>query len=265
MIGAILGAEFEPPSTKDFVFGCWGGEIDILGFHICLNFITFLVLLTFITFLGLFYFGLRKPRVVPGRFQALMEMSIGFVREQIAVPMLGPQADRYLPLLASFFFFILIGNMFEVIPGFNFSANSRVATPLTLAIISWVVYNGAGIAKHGFLGYLKHTCIIDEAPAILRYTLMLLIEFVSNIIVRPITLTVRLAANFLAGHFLLAIFFLGTVFFLQDGPKTWVLVAFSFPLSIVVVGFEIFVSILQAFIFTILTASYIGQAVAEEH
>jgi F-type H+-transporting ATPase subunit a len=93
----------------------------------------------------------------------------------------------------------------------------------------------------------------------------MLIEFVSNIIIRPITLTVRLTANFLAGHFLLAIFFLGTVFFLENGPKTWLLAAVSFPLAVVLVGFEIFVAVLQAFIFAILTGSYIGGALAEEH
>jgi len=94
---------------------------------------------------------------------------------------------------------------------------------------------------------------------------LMLIEFVSNILVRPITLTVRLAANFIAGHFLLAIFFLGTIFFLENGPKTWVLAGVSFPFAIVLVGFEIFVAALQAFIFAILSASYIGQAMAEEH
>ena len=114
-----------------------------------------------------------------------------------------------MPLLTTFFFFILIGNLFEVVPGFSLSASSRIALPLTLAMISWFTYNGAGIRKHGFLGYLRHTCIIPSAPGWLRYTLLMFIEFVSNIIVRPITLTVRLWANFLAGHFLLAIFFLG--------------------------------------------------------
>jgi F-type H+-transporting ATPase subunit a len=261
----VLGAEFEPPSTVDFVYGCWGGDISILGFHICMNFITFLLVLTLVAFLALFFFAFRRPNVVPSKFQALMELGIQFVREQIAIPMLGPDANRYLPLLASFFFFILIANFFEVLPAFGLAPTSRVAIPLVLAIISWVTYNGAGIAKHGFLGYLRHTCIIAEAPGWLRYTLLLLIEFVSNIIVRPITLTVRLAANFLAGHFLLAIFFLGTIFFLEAGPKTWILVGFSFPLAVVLVGFEIFVAVLQAFIFAVLTASYIGQALAEEH
>jgi F-type H+-transporting ATPase subunit a len=262
---SLLAATFEAPSTKDFVFRCWGGGITIGGATFCFNFITLLVLLTFIALIVLFAIAFRRPTVVPGRLQALMELGLEFVREQIAIPVLGQDADRFLPLLASLFFFILIGNLFEVIPGFNFSANSRVAFPLTLAIIAWVTYNGVGIAKHGFFGYLKNTCIIGQAPALLRYTLLMVIEFISNIVIRPITLTIRLTANFVAGHFLLAIFFLGTVFFLKNGPKTWIFAAVSFPLSVVLVGFEVFVAVLQAFIFAILTGSYIGGALAEEH
>jgi len=261
----VVGASWVPPSTKDFVFRCWGGGLTVGGVQICFNFITLLVLLTFIALIVLFTMAFRRPTVVPGKLQALMELGLEFVREQIAIPVLGQDADRFLPLLASLFFFILVGNLFEVIPGFNFSANSRVAFPLTLAIIAWVTYNGVGIAKHGFFGYLKHTCIIEQAPAPLRYTLLMVIEFISNIVVRPITLTIRLTANFVAGHFLLAIFFLGTVFFLKDGPKTWIFVAVSFPLSVLLVGFEIFVAVLQAFIFAILTGSYIGGALAEDH
>ncbi len=265
MIGGILAASFEPPSTNDFVYGCWGPSIKIAGFDFCLNFIVFLVLLTTVIVLALFFFALRKPTTVPGKFQLMVELGVQFVRENIAVPMLGHDADTFMPLLTAFFFFILFSNIFEVVPGINFSASSRVAIPLVLAIISWVTYNTVGIRKHGFIGYLRHTCIIPAAPGYLRYTLLMLIEFVSNILVRPITLTVRLAANFIAGHFLLAIFFLGTIFFLENGPKTWVLAGVSFPFAIVLVGFEIFVAALQAFIFAILSASYIGQAMAEEH
>jgi len=262
---SLLAATFEPPSTKDFVFACWGPSLRIGGSSMCVNFITVLVLVTLVIVLALFFLAFRTPTVVPGKLQAMMELGIQFVREQIAIPILGPDADRFMPLLASFFFFILIGNLFEVAPFVNFSANSRVAFPLILAVISWVTYNVVGIRKHGFIGYLRHTCIIGEAPALLRYSLLMLIEFVSNIVIRPITLTVRLTANLLAGHFLLAIFFLGTIFFLKDGPKTWILVGVSFPFAVILVGFEIFVAILQAFIFAILTGSYIGGALAEEH
>jgi F-type H+-transporting ATPase subunit a len=265
VIGGILAASFEPPSTKDFVYGCWGPSIKIGGFDGCFNFIILLVTLTTLIVLALFFFAFRKPTTVPGKLQLTMELGVQFVRENIAIPMLGSNGDAFMPLLTAFFFFILIGNLFEVVPGVNFSHNSRVAFPLVLAIISWLTYNGVGIRKHGFIGYLRHTCIIPAAPGWLRYSLLMLIEFVSNIIVRPITLTVRLAANFLAGHFLLAIFFLGTIFFIEDGPKTWVLAGVSFPFAVVLVGFEIFVAALQAFIFAILSASYIGQAMAEEH
>ena len=261
----VLAATFEAPTTRDFVYGCWGRTLHLLGFNLCLNFVVFLVALTAVVFVLLFYLAFRQPKVVPGRLQSVMEIGIGFIREQIAMPMLGEQADRYLPLLTTLFFFILLGNMFEVIPGLGFSANSRIAIPLVLAIISWVTYNAVGVARHGFFGYLRFVCIIPEAPWWLRYTLLPLIDFVSTILIRPVTLSVRLAANFLAGHFLLAVFFLGTVFFLKDGPKTWILAGVSFPLAILLVGFEIFVAILQAFIFSILTASYIGGAMAEEH
>ena len=165
----------------------------------------------------------------------------------------------------TFFFFIFFRNMFEIMPWVNFSASSRVAFPLVLAMIAWVTYNAVGIAKHGFFGYLRLTCIIPSAPAILRYTLLLVIEFVSNIIVRPITLTIRLAANFVAGHFLLALAFLGTEFFFLNGGLSYLGLTVSLPISVALVAFEVFVAVLQAFIFAILTASYIGEALAEEH
>lgn len=265
MTGVLASAEFHPPSTGDFTFRCFGPSIDLFGSDLCLNFISFLILLTLLGLFAMFFFAFRKAAVVPGKLQAMMEMGIDFVREAISIPMLGSDAGRFVPLLAAFFFYILVGNLFEVFPFINLSANSRVAFPLVLAIVSWVVYNTVGIKKHGFVGYLKHTCIIDAAPWWLRYTILVLIEFISNIVVRPITLTVRLSANFIAGHFLLAIVFAGTYFFIANGIKTWPLAAVSFPLAVVLVGFEVFVAILQAFIFSILSASYIGQAMAEEH
>jgi F-type H+-transporting ATPase subunit a len=193
----------------------------------------------------------------------MAELGIQFVRENIAIPMLGHDANRFLPLLATLFFAIFFWNIFEVVPGINFSSNSRIAFPLVMALIAWVVYNGVGIAKHGFVGYMKHVLFPPGAPAALL-VLLVPIEFVTSILIRPVTLSVRLAANFLAGHFLLAVFFLGTIALLQGG---WIAVfaPFSFAISIALVGFEIFVSILQAFIFSILTASYIGGALAEEH
>jgi F-type H+-transporting ATPase subunit a len=266
----ICGAElpgvvsaFEPPTTKDFVWGCWGGSVRILGIPFCMNFIYFLLLLTFLVFVVLFWAAFRKPQIVPGKLQALMEMGIEFVREQIAIPMMGHEGDRFLALLATLFFFILLGNLLEVIPGINFTHNSRIAFPISMAIVSWVTYNAVGIRKHGFIGYLKLVTLPPGAPLWLR-PLLAVIEFFTTIVIRPITLSLRLAANFLAGHFLLAVAFLGTIALLDSGWLA-ILAPLTFAMSIILVGFEIFVAVLQAFIFSILTSSYIGGALAEEH
>jgi F-type H+-transporting ATPase subunit a len=264
MTPALLAA-FEPPTTKDFVWPCWGPSIEVGGISFCMNFIFFLVLLTFVVFVLLFLVAFRKPKVVPGKLQSLMEMGIAFVREQIMMTMIGPEGEAYLPLLATLFFFIFIGNIFEVIPGVNFSHNSRVAFPIVMAITSWVIYNAVGIRRHGILGYTKHVLFPPGAPWWLM-PLLVPIEFITQIVVRPITLSIRLAANLLAGHFLLAVFFLGSIAMLQGGflfPA--VFAPFSFGVGVAVVGLEIFVAGLQAFIFAILTASYIGGAMAEEH
>jgi F-type H+-transporting ATPase subunit a len=258
-----LIAAFEAPSTKDFVFGCWGPSFSVFGITFCMNFILLLVLLGAALFLGFFFFALRTPSVVPGRLQSLVELGVQFVRENIAIPMIGQEHAPFMPLLATLFFAIFFWNIFEVLPGFNFSSNSRMAFPLVMAIVAWVVYNYVGIKKHGFGGYLKHVLFPPGAPIVL-YVLLTPIEFLTQIVIRPITLTVRLWANFLAGHFLLAVFFLGTVAMIQGGALA-IFAPFTFAIGVALVGFEIFVSILQAFIFSILTASYIGGAMAEEH
>ena len=263
MIAGSLAAEFHPPSTKDFVFDCYF-SFDLFGIEFCVNFIIALVVASVLAYVLLFLLAFRKPRAVPGKLQSLMEMGLGFVREQIAMPMLGPAADRFLPLLVTFFFFILFMNIFEVAPWVNFAATSRVAIPLGLAIVSWLTYNLVGIAKHGFFGYLKFTCYIPAAPWWIQ-PLMIPIEFISNIVIRPITLTIRLAANFVAGHFLLALAFLGTEFFFLNGGLSYLGLVASFPMSVILVAFEVFVALLQAFIFAVLSASYIGGALAEEH
>ncbi|MGH2540102.1 MAG: F0F1 ATP synthase subunit A [Actinomycetota bacterium] len=258
-----LVAQFHPPTTKDFVWDCWGPSLNVGDLSFCLSFINFLVLVGFLLCISFFFFGLRRTSVVPSRIQSMVEIGIEFVREQIAMPMLGPDSARFMPLLATFFFAIFFWNILEVAPGINFSSNSRVAFPIVMAIVAWVTYNAVGVLKHGFFGYLKHVMVPPGAPAPL-YVLLVPIEFITQIVVRPITLSVRLWANFMAGHFLLAVFFLGTIAMLQGGI-TVIFVPFSFAIAVALVAFEIFVSGLQAFIFAILTASYIGGAMAEEH
>ncbi|HEX2088417.1 MAG TPA: F0F1 ATP synthase subunit A [Actinomycetota bacterium] len=261
-VGAIIAAEFHPPTTKDFVWPCWGPELHVGGLSFCYNFIFFLLTLAFAATILFFYIGLRRPKLVPGKFQALVESAIEFVRNQIQMQMIGPEGARFLPLLMALFFFIFFGNILEVTPGVMFPLHSRIAFPIVMALIAWVVYNYVGIRKHGFIGYAKMVMFPPGAPLWL-YPLLVPIEFFTTIIIRPITLSVRLFANMVAGHFLLAVFFLGSLALITGFP--YILGVVSFGMGVALVGFEIFVSGLQAFIFAVLTASYIGGALAEEH
>jgi len=259
---ALIASAFEKPTTKDFVWDCWGGSVKLEGIDFCFNFIFFLLLVAFSATILFFVAGLRTPKIVPGKFQSLVEMAVEFVRNQIVVQMIGPEGMPFLPLLATFFFFVFFGNILEVVPFVGFPLNSRIAFPLVMAIVSWVTYNTLGIRRHGFFGYLKMVMFPPGAPAAM-YLLLAPIEFFSTIIVRPITLSVRLFANMVAGHFLLAVFFLGSIALFTGAPYFVGLV--SFGMGTVMILFEIFVAGLQAFIFAVLSASYIAGAMAEEH
>ena len=260
-LASILAVPFEKPSTHDFVWPCWG-SFSVGGVTICYNFISFLLTLAFLTFILLFVLAFRRPKVVPGKFQLLMESGLGFVREQIIMQMIGPEGLGWLAFLSTLFFFIFLGNILEVIPGVGFPLNSRLAFPLVMALTAWVVYNTVGIRKHGLLGYLKMVMFPPGAPKLL-YILLTPIEFISVIVLRPITLTIRLFANMVAGHFLLSVFFLGSLALMTGTP--YILGVVSFGIGVALVGFEIFVASLQAFIFSMLTASYIAGAMADEH
>jgi F-type H+-transporting ATPase subunit a len=254
-----IAVPFERPTTKDFVWPCWG-PAGPLG--ICFNFIILLLVLVSITFIVLFVVAFRRPKLVPGKFQLVMESGLQFVREQVLIQMTGPEGLGWLPFLATLFFFIFLGNVLEVIPGFSFPLNSRLAFPLVMALTSWVIYNGVGIRRHGLGGYLKMVAFPPGAPKVL-YLLLTPIEIFSVIILRPITLTIRLFANMVAGHFLLAVFFLGSLALLTGFPYVFGVV--SYGVGVLLVAFEIFVAALQAFIFSILTSSYIAGAMASEH
>ncbi len=254
---SFLAAAFETPSTKDFVWSCWFGKAPW-----CYNFIFFVFTIVLIVFFALFYFAFRKPKIVPGKLQMAMEYGMEFVRNQILLQMIGPEGLPYFAFLASLFFFIFLGNILEVIPFISFPLNSRIAFPMVLALISWVTYNAIGIRRHGLRGYLKMVMFPPGAPAVM-YVLLAPIEFFTVILVRPITLTVRLFANMVAGHFLLAVFFLGAIALLTGAP--YILGVVSFAMGTALIAFEIFVAALQAFIFAVLTASYIAGAMAEEH
>ena len=215
---------------------------------------------------GLLYFGLRKQRLVPSKFDVMVESLVGFVRDGVAKDIIGPEGTRYVPYLLSIFLFILVGNLFEVTPLINFPITSRMALPALLAIATYVIFVFVGVAKNGFR-YLFDTIWPSHVPIGLRW-LVGLIELVSIFALRPITLAVRLFANMVAGHLMLTVLLGSGVIFIASVGEIGFRAAlgipwFAFGLAIFV--FEIVVAILQAYIFTLLSAVYIQSSVHFEH
>jgi F-type H+-transporting ATPase subunit a len=217
-----------------------------------------------------FLAGARRAALVPRGVQNLAETAYFFVRNQIAVDVIGPKDGlRYAPYLAALFFFIFFNNLLEIVPGINFPVTSRMAIPAFLAVVTWFIFNIIGIVKQGPIRYFKDTLFPPGVPAAIK-PLLALIELFSVFFIRPLTLAVRLLANMMAGHVLLTIFFLFTHDFLVEniGPAS-PLGVFTLAMSAVLIVFELLIISIQAYIFTMLTAFYISESIhghgEEEH
>jgi F-type H+-transporting ATPase subunit a len=209
--------------------------------------------------MGLFYAAFRKASATqPGKLQLGMESLVGFIRDQVALEIIGPKGLPYVPLLASFFVFILFLNFAKITPAIMLPPTSRISIVLFLALISWAVYIGVGVKYHG-LAYFKDAVVPPGAPKILLPILALL-EGVSVFVLRPFTLAIRLFANMVAGHILVVITLVTVHVFLYPRPGLPIGV-FGLVASPVVFGFELFIIVLQAYIFTMLTAVYIESSI----
>ncbi|MFD6394110.1 F0F1 ATP synthase subunit A [Nocardia sp. NPDC060259] len=211
--------------------------------------------------IGFMLAAFRSPRIIPGRLQSIAESGLVFVKEQICDEVLGKESGRkFFPLIATVFFTVLFLNFSGIIPGLNISSNGRIAMPLVLAVIAYVAFNYVGIKKYGFIKYMRSSIVVPGVPPAL-HVLLIPIEFMSTFLLRPFTLTVRLMANMLAGHILLVMFFAATQFFLFDADN-WmkVFAPFSLLAGIAFTLFELLVILLQAYVFALLVAIYIGQA-----
>jgi F-type H+-transporting ATPase subunit a len=228
-----------------------------------LNKVGLIYLLAMAFTLMIFIIGGSRKQLVPHGIQNMAEVGIEFVRDQVVMQTMGADGLVFLPFLTALFFFIFFSNIFEIIPYFQFPANARFAMPLVLALLTYVIFNVVGIAKQGPLKYVQNAIVPPGVPkAILP--LVVIIELVSHFLVRPFSLMVRLFANMLAGHLILATFSIICTAVFKKSILV-IILPFSFGLLFALTGFEILVSFLQAFIFTILTAVYIGGAMHPEH
>jgi F-type H+-transporting ATPase subunit a len=226
------------------------------------NKITFIDFVAFIVPVVLFFIVSRKPKAVPSGLQNLMESSLDFLEVQVIQPAIGKDGMRYLPMLVAMFFYIWIGNLFEIIPTAHMPANARMANPLVLALVAWAMFIGVGV-KHHKLGYFKEVLFPPGVPKAL-YILVTPIELLSTFIIRPFSLAVRLFANMLAGHILLVTFSVLCIT-LWGFQILNIVNLVAFPMLVAFTGFEFMVAFLQAFIFSLLTAVYIGGALHPAH
>jgi F-type H+-transporting ATPase subunit a len=264
---AVASGAFSP--TDEFKLDTWF-QVGPIAFN---KAILYLLLTVGIT-LGVMFYVARRLQQRPGRLQVAVEMYYDFMR-RISQENLNPEMEgRYFPLIATIFVFILVSNLIGYIPlpvdsgeSFNvfgahipslqiYAADTNVAFPLILALSVFVLFTYEGVRHHGPVGYVK-----SLMPGGVKGPIVLLIypiEILSNFL-RLISLTVRLWANLLAGHMLIA--FMGGELGVLVGLQvvSW----FLLPFGVIIFLFEaVLIAGLQAFIFSILTAIYLGGAVS---
>ncbi len=252
----------EVAARRLFTFEMWGMEIDFSNHMLMITFtaILLMVLIPLAVFRG------RLVRTGAGNF---VEAICVFIREEIARPFLGKYTDDYVGYLWTVFFFIGALNLLGMVPfsrifyiltrqenHFEGAATANIFITGSLAFLAFIMIHVAGIRSQGLSGYLKH--FIPPVPTVLK-PLLFVIELISAF-VKPFALAVRLFANVLAGHILLSTI-MGFIFVFKNIFVAGGSIAFAVVMSVL----EIFVACLQAYIFTFLTAIFIGFSVSPEH
>jgi F-type H+-transporting ATPase subunit a len=256
----VLGAFVFPPIDELFRWK----DLWFNGSPLAINKTVLLVLISSLMIVTIFILGSRKRALRPGGVQNVVEMTYEFIDNGITKDVVGHDAGRFTPFLGTLFLFILFLNFWEVIPGIQFPPTSRMGIPGFLALLVYAVYLVTGFKNQGFK-YLTGHLFPPGVPKAL-YILVTPIEFVQLFLVRPFSLAVRLLANMMAGHILLTALALLTAYALDTNPGILKVIAVGpFLLNIGVTGFEILVAFLQAYIFTLLTAVYLGDALHPDH
>jgi F-type H+-transporting ATPase subunit a len=199
--------------------------------------------------------------MIPGKTQSIGELAVLAVRDQVVRPVLGARGDTYMPFLVSLFFWIFVTNIMELIPVLQFPPMSRIGFVWPLVLVVYVMYWYLGFKSKGFIGYFRSW--IPQAPWPILI-ILIPVEILKYVFIQPFTLGVRLFANMFAGHLLLSIFMVATWYLtslsigLLYAAGSLFMVIFDFLL-------ELLVDLLQAFIFTTLTATYISDSLESGH
>jgi len=249
---------FKPPSAVDFNLPPIFGDNPFTTKPIFLVFFSVILISLF------FILASRKAAIVPSKLQFAGESVYSFVRNDLAKDVIGHDFMRFVPYLFTLFTFILVNNIFGIVPMLQFPTMSRVSFPYVLAIITFFVFHYVGVRKQGAFKYIKEIMFMPGVPKA-AYILITPLELLTFFLVRPLTLSLRLFANMFAGHLLLLVFILGGEHLLEGVIGLKLISPFAFFIGIVLTFFEFMVQCLQAYIFTLLAALYIAGALADEH
>jgi F-type H+-transporting ATPase subunit a len=252
-----------PVGTESFLFKPYF-TLHIAGHDVSITRVHSLVVFSALVIGLFFYLAFRKPKLVPGKLQWAAESVYDFIRNGVVGDVIGPQGLKFAPYITILFCFIFVNNFFEILPLAQMPVTSRFAFPLFLALLTWLLYNIVGIRKKGLGGYFKGIAVPPGVPKSIL-PLITPIELVSQILLQPFTLAIRLFANMFAGHLLLLVFFSGALYLFGGGGAGYLFGGVSFIASVLLTFFELIVIALQAYVFAILTSVYISNATAEEH
>jgi len=201
--------------------------------------------------------GTASPKVIPGRWQAAVESVYDFVASMLRESV-GPGGKPFVPLVFSVFIFVLACNLLGLLPFIHaFTPTSHIAVTLGLAVIVFSVVVLVGFIKHGFHFF---SLFVPEGAPVVLLPLLVFIEFVS-FLSRPFTLAIRLFANMTAGHVLLKVFGGFVVGLGAAGGLTSLTALLPFSMNVLLTGLELLIAVVQAYVFALLTAIYLNDAV----
>jgi F-type H+-transporting ATPase subunit a len=212
------------------------------------------------------YAAFARPKLVPRGVQNIGELAYEFTREQIARPFLGKDSDRWMPLLLSMFLYVLLANLFGSLIFVQFPLMSRIGYPAVLAIGVWLLVMYLGIKHQGPIGFFKNIMFPPGLPGWI-YVLVAPIELISTVFLRHLTHAIRLFATMMAGHLIIALFSeVGWHFlFVQLTPLGAPVGVLGVIMTILLTAFELFIQALQAYVFALLAAMFINDAVHPAH
>jgi len=253
------GGGYQTPTTAEFYQPLWNeGPLAITRPSIVMVFSVGLIVWWLIA-------TTKRAAIVPSKGQWVTEGIYGFIRNGVARDIIGTKDFlRFVPLLFSMFVLILVNNLFGVIPPVQFPTMSRIGFPIALAVVVYVVYHYIGIKRVGLGAYFKN--LVPAGLPGWIFVPILFLEIITFFITRPLTLALRLFGNMFAGHLLLLVFITGGEYLVIHGGFGLKIAGLgAYGMAFILTIFEILIEFLQAWVFTLLAATYIAGSLADEH